>query len=195
MQLEQITQRYILSEGSTPFSLRRVGNNRENIELFNNKRYLVNIPKTGTTGELYHEIGHTKNASGKNGIKAIINNRIADKDRALQEGNDIINKLNYKIPVKNQGILKTIRNKITGDALLSEEVNASKTGINELTKRNILPENILNSEIQYQALANKTYKLPINIAIKTPIRNSIQIPSLRGKFNPKIYKNKKWLKK
>lgn len=177
----------VLKEGN-------LGNSRKENILF--------IPKNRITslGELYHEIGHLKISSGKNGkLKKII----SDKGQSQENLRDLImidsfgnlkTKKLRESNIKDPEILKTANNffesssildsinRLTrGSFLIRDEKNASRLGLKQIKKK--LPKNIWKKEKNRQKLANKSYMKSVSISSKIPIRNKVQIPSRRGEFN------------
>lgn len=174
-------------EETDHYKTKNLKNNKELLNLSDGKENLITLKYNASPGELYHELGHVKNSTGENGVKAkIINKSISKKAiNELDKAASITERGLYEKSnpaLKEKGIIKSIKNKINGKIRIKEEQNASNSGLKDLKRRSILSNKEFELEKQNQKLANQTYKNAVNTSTKIPLRNSIQIPSKRGEF-------------
>lgn len=133
------------------------------------KHVISYSPGTDVTG-LAHEIGHVDNSMSKNPIKRLINKVSGDPNLREEFSNVSFD--------NRSGIRTGIKRYLKGRALIKEESNASKKGLDLLKKSGITKEefNIAKKDLDN---ALNTYKTAGNNYYRIPLINKIQIPSRR----------------
>ena len=167
----------------------------------------LNLPKSSVSvGELNHEVGHARNASGENGPIAKFIYDHGQTNKTLNEmynvdtlgmypesgnkawRNRFEDETGYNEFLESPKLSDSISRFIRGKLLVRDEKNASRWSIKRLKK--LLRDNpdpeLLAKEAERQRIANKTYEKSVSISSKLPLRNKIQVPKERGNLNYNI---------
>ena len=182
----------------------KINRGTDNLSLSGNT---LNLPKSSVSvGELNHEVGHARNASGENGPIAKF---IYDHGQTNKTLNEMYNvetlgmypesgkkewrhqfedSTGYNEFLESPKLSDSIGRFVRGRLLVRDEKNASRWSIKRLKK--LLRDNpdpeLLAKEAERQRIANQTYEKSVSISSKLPLRNRIQVPRERGNLNYNI---------
>lgn len=132
-----------------------------------NKKDLIYHPKGSGVGSFAHEIGHTR-------TKNMILRKISKASKTMP---GMINSIKInKDPDTERGLLNGAKRFIRSRSILAEEKLANKSGL-RLLRKSGLSKNELDRVKEQYASGEVNYKHSSNAYYKSPILNSIQIPS------------------
>lgn len=127
---------------------------------FMSSDHVINFPPSSGQASLAHEIGHSKNSTGK-GLDKII----SDKN------NDI--RGSYSNKNKRVGIRNGLKTLYQGSIVVQEEKNASKKALKLLKAAGASKDELKNAKEELD-LSLKTYKIGRNKAIKDSISKRLK---------------------
>lgn len=140
-------------------------------ERADNSDYLI-VHERGDTAGLAHEIGHIRNRESKNPITRKINKISEDNLDNIHDHTDLLDG-------NDEGsILKGVGNYFKQKAVIREEKNASKKGLNLLKKFKMDKKSRKNAKKDLDS-ALDSYKINGEISYKSPIMKKLQTPSER----------------
>lgn len=148
--------------------------------------YLIDYSRKSGSESLAHEIGHIDNET-KGGLVGKIINKVANSKGARGRLED----LDKNLGTDASGIKETAKRFLQGKAVVAEESNATKKGLN-LLKKHGASESEMNDARTKLGDSLETYKNSTRISYKNALRNTVQIPSRKGFKIKDIGKGNKW---